>query len=123
MRSLLLIPVLALAACLPHPPPAPPPAEVMAQSTDVPLARLAPQAVAAYLGVYRGPEGSITIRRSGDDLFADRNGATVTAPLKIIGLGTFVDAAGTAYMFLPADGSSGRLRTVAADGSTRDWSR
>jgi hypothetical protein len=121
VRILLLLPIAALAACLPHPPPAPPPGEVIPQTADVALDRLPPAALAAYVGAYRGSGGTLVIRRTGADLYADRNG--VATALKVVGLGTFSDAAGTAYLFLPADGRGGRLRTIAANGTTADWAK
>ena len=123
MRFLLLIPIAALAACLPHPPPAPPPGEVIPQTADVALSRLPPLAVANYLGAYSGPGVTTTIRRSGADLFADRNGAAAALPLKIVGLGTFSGPDGTTYLFVPADGSQGRLRIIAPDGTATDWTK
>ncbi|QNN64807.1 hypothetical protein H9L12_11250 [Sphingomonas rhizophila] len=114
----------ALSACMPpHPAPAPAPAEVIPQSTNVALSRLPAAALAAYAGTYRSGADTLIIRRAGDALFADRNGVPAGAPLTLVGLGTFVDGVGTSYLFVPADGSAGKLRTVAANGTSRDWAR
>ena len=123
MRLSFALPLIAatgLTACLPpHPPPAPAPGEVIPHTANVALSRLPASAVAAYLGTYRSGSDSLTSRRAGDQLFADRNGRLATVPLKLIGLGTFSDAAGTTYLF---DSGAG-LRTLAADGTSRDWVR
>jgi hypothetical protein len=107
----------------PHPAPAPAPSEVIPQSASVTLTRLPPSAIASYLGTYRQGGQTLTIRRAGERLFADRNGLPSPAALTLVGLGTFVDDAGTSYLFVPADGSAGRLRTLDADGTSRDWAR
>ena len=123
MRLSLALPLIAatgLAACLPpHPPPAPAPGEVIPNTADVALSRLPASAVAAYLGTYRSGSESLVVRRAGAQLFADRNGRLATAPLKLIGLGTFSDNQGTTYLF---DSGAG-LRTFSADGTSRDWVR
>ena len=124
MRISRLLPfaaTLALAACMDHPPPAAAPPEVA--PTAVPLAQVPAATIERYLGTYRSGADSIVIRRSGASLFADRSGLPSAAPLTIVGLGTFADAAGTAYLFMPADGSGGRLRTIDARGAAREWVR
>ncbi len=126
MRFTLVLPLvstLALSACLPpHPPPAPPPPEVSGQSAVVPLGQLSPTLVARYLGTFRNGGGTLTIRRAGDVLTVERGGGAAL-PLSLVGLGTFTDTAGNAYLFLPADGSGGTLRVAAADGTSRYWVR
>ncbi len=113
---------LTLTACLPpHPPPAPAPPEVLPQSAIVPLGRLPAAAVAHYLGTFHNGGGTLTIGRSGGSLTVQYGGAAAM-PLALVGLGTFTDAGGTAYLFIPADGS-GVLRAVAANGTSRDWMR
>jgi len=125
MRWSLLMPIsaLALTACMDHPPPAAAPPEVVPMSANVPLARIPATTVNAYLGSYRSGSDTITIRRAGEQLFADRSGLPAASALTMVGLGTFADASGTAFLFVPADGSGGKLRTISADGSSRDWSR
>lgn len=115
---------LALPACLPpHPPPAPPPPEVSPQSAVVALGQLSPAIVARYLGTFRSAGNRLTFRRIGDRLYADHDGRADATPLSFVGLGTFADAMGTAYLFMPPDGSGGTLRTLAPDGTSRDWVR
>lgn len=112
---------IALAGCMPHPPPAAAPPEVMAQTAVVALGQIPPAVIARYLGTYRNAGNSLTVRRAGDQLIADRGGSAM--PLALVGLGTFADAGGTAYLFIPADGSGGKLRTIGPDGTSRDWTR
>ena len=115
---------LALSACLPpHPPPAPPPPEVSPHSAMVSLDQLSPAIVARYLGTFHNAGNRLTFRRIGDQLYADHDGRTDATPLSFVGLGTFADAMGTAYLFVPPDGSGGTLRTLARDGTSRDWVR
>ena len=126
MRRFLLVPVvaaLALSACMDHPPPAAAPPEVMPSSFDVPLAQVPAATIANYLGTYRSGADSVTIRNLGGQLYADRSGTAAGAALKLVGLGTFAGADGTAYLFLPADGSAGKLQTFDSSGARRDWSR
>ena len=121
MRFTLVLPfaaALTLSACLPpHPPPAPAPPEVTAQSAVVALGQLSPAIANRYLGTFRNAGNTLTIGRTGDTLYA---GST---PLALVGLGTFADSAGTAYLFIPVDGSGHALRTITPDGTSRDWVR
>jgi hypothetical protein len=124
MRShLLLLSALALAACMNHPPPAAAPPEVTPLSADVPLAQISPATINRYLGTYRSGADTLAIRNLGGQLYADRSGMAAGAALKLVGLGTFAGADGTAYLFVPADGSAGRLQTFDANGARRDWTR
>ena len=120
-NTLVFAPLLGLAACMAAPPPLAAPPEVIAQSVDVSLATLPAATVARWTGSYRSGGQTLGISRVGDQLWATRAGAPLA--LKLVGLGTFVDPAGTSYLFLPADGGSGRLETIGADGSRINWSR
>jgi hypothetical protein len=105
---------LALAGCLkPAPPPAAAPPEILAGTATVGLSSLPPAAVAAWLGAWRSGASTLTIARAGDTLTA--NGM----PLTLVGLGTFSDAAGTAYLFGPGE----TLVTYPLAGNAVRWAR
>ena len=104
---------LALSACLkPAPPPAAAPPEVVAGTATVSLS-LPPAAVAGWTGTWTSGGRATVIARSGDTLTA--NGQ----PLTLVGLGTFADTAGTAYLFGPGPG----LTTVTSAGAETRWTR
>lgn len=116
MRRLFLLmsAPLALAACLkPAPPPAAAPPEVAAGTASASLASLPPAAVASWLGAWSGGGRTMIIARSGDLLTADGRALT------LVGLGTFSDSDGTAYLF----GPGATLRTYSAAGAETRWTR
>lgn len=105
---------LALTACLkPAPPPAAAPPEVVSGTASVSLATLPAATVAGWTGTWTSGARTLTVARVGDALTA--NGQ----PLSFVGLGTFADAAGTAYLF----GADGSLRTYTAAGAETRWAR
>ena len=112
--------VLLTGACLPHPPPAPPPPEVTPHTADVATDRLPEAVLAGYLGTYRNGGDTLVIARVGAVLTATRGGGSRS--LRLIGLGTFIDDAGTSYLFTPP-GGGGTLTTIAPDDQRRTWSR
>ena len=112
--------VLLTGACLPHPPPAPPPPEVTPNTVDVATTVLSDTTLARYTGIYRNGGDTLVIARAGAVLTATRDGGG-SGPLRLIGLGTFIDAAGTAYLFTP--GGGGTLTTITPDDQRRTWSR
>ena len=123
MRSLILVSAVALglgACALPAPPPSAPPPEVAANAASaLPTAAL----LDPYVGRYVSGADSISIRRTGNSLIADRGGQA-PATLTLVGLGTFADAAGSAFLFHTAGGgASMRLTLVAANGTRREWVR
>ena len=119
MRFLLTAAALGLAACAPPaPPPSTPPPEVAPGTAAVrpTAAQLDP-----YVGRYTNGASTLTIRRAGDTLVAERPGQPPLA-LVVVGLGTFADTAGAAYLFdLSPPGA--RLSIVAANGARSMWSR
>lgn len=105
---------LALAACLkPAPPPAAAPPEVVSGTATVSLATIPAATVAAWTGTWRGGGRTLEVARMGEMLTA--NGQ----PLTFVGLGTFTDAAGTAYLF----GPDATLRTYTAAGVETRFTR
>ena len=111
---------LSLAACAPPaPPPSTPPPEVAAGTAAIrPTAAL----LDPYVGRYSSGADVMTIRRAGDSLVVERPGQPPLG-LVLVGLGTFADAAGTAYLFTPAAGAVTRLTLVGANGTRREWAR
>ncbi|MCY7339941.1 MAG: hypothetical protein LH465_08340 [Sphingomonas bacterium] len=123
MRSLMLISTVALglAACaLPAPPPSAPPPEVAANAASaLPTAAL----LDPYVGRYVSGGDAIVVRRTGNCLVAERGGQAPT-PLTLVGLATFADLAGGAFLFDRAGGGgSTRLTLIAANGTRREWMR
>ena len=116
MRRLfpVLVMATAVSACLkPAPPPAAAPSEVVSGTASVSLATLPPATVAAWTGTWTSGARTTLIARTGDTLTA--NGQ----PLSFVGLGTFADASGTAYLFGPNAG----LTTVTSAGVETRWTR
>ena len=113
--------VLLTGACLPHPPPAPPPPEVTPNTADVATTVLSDATLARYTGTYRNGGDALVIARVGAVLTATRGGGG-SRSLRLIGLGTFIDAVGTSYLFTPP-GGGGTLTTIALDDQRRTWSR
>lgn len=112
--SVLILAPLALSACLkPAPPPASAPPEVVAGTATVSLSSLPPVAVALWIGNWTNGGRSLVIARAGDVLTA--NGQ----PLTLVGLGTFTDSAGTAYLFGPGS----VLVTTTSSGVEARWTR
>lgn len=110
---------LALAACAPPaPPPAAPPPEV---APGTAIVRPTAAVLDPYVGAYRGGGDTLTVRRAGDALVVDRPGQPPLV-LTLVGLGTFADAAGNAYLFTPATGAA-RLTVAGTNGTRREWAR
>lgn len=121
MRSIIAAFALSLAACAPPaPPPSTPPPEVAYGTAAIrPTAAL----LDPYVGRYTSGADALTVRRAGDSLVIERPGQPPLA-LVLVGLGTFADAAGTAYLFAHgADAVRHRLTLVSANGTRSAWSR
>ena len=110
---------IGLAACAPPaPPPSTPPPEVSPGTSAIrPTAAL----LDPYVGRYASGAQSLVVRRAGDGLLVERPGQPPLA-LALVGLGTFADAAGNAYLFTPA-ATGQRLTLIGADGTRREWAR
>lgn len=110
---------LSLAACAPPaPPPSTPPPEVVVGTAAIrPTAAM----LDPYVGRYASGANQLTIVRAGDSLVAQRAGQPALG-LTAVGLGTFADTAGNAYLFGSA-ASGMRLSLVAADGRRSEWTR
>lgn len=121
MRLLIVLPaLLAAAGCsiYPHPPPPPAPPELAAPSLS-----LDPAFVDRFLGTYVSAGATLSIRRDGARILAQRAGEPAYA-LTRTAEATFVDPRGIAYLFtLPPDGPGAMLRMVYADGQVRVWNR
>jgi hypothetical protein len=119
MRILAAVPLLLAAGCMgPHPPPPPPPPELAGAGLS-----LDPAQVDRFLGTYASAGETLTVRREGPRILAQRQSEPAYALTRTSDR-AFVDARGIAYIFMPpADGRGGMLQMVYADGQVRLWSR
>ncbi len=115
----------ALTACLAHPPPPPPPPEIAAAaSVEIVSDAVAAGRLDRFVGRYASGPDSIGITRSGNQLVAAAPPPAAPQGLRMIGLGTFIDGAGTTYLFtFPPDRPGAMLHTRPGLRGQREWRR